>query len=108
MNVTLSRSAETCFLRAVEVQHGGPLSFALGVPHHFAAEHAGDGLRREVAMEVEVAAIQLLVPLAKAQGQVRRVVLGGGRFCGESSSRRKLSPPRLVQTYFTVRLTWAL
>src|ERR1700761_3938375 len=77
MNAGALQSAQTRLLRPIEVQHGGPLPFALGAPHYFAAEHAGDGLRRQVAMEIEVTAIQLLVSRTEAEGQVRRIVLGG-------------------------------
>ena len=53
------------------------MPLALGVPDYLAAEQAGDRLRREIAMEVEVASIEALVARAEAEGQMRRVVFGG-------------------------------
>src|SRR3984885_9702072 len=70
-------SAKARLLRPVEVQDGGPLPLALGVPDDLAAEQAGDRLRREIAMEVEVASIEALVARAEAERQMRRVVFGG-------------------------------
>lgn len=98
--LALSPSAKTCFLRAVEVQYCGPLPLALGMPYYFAAEHAGDGLRRQIAVEIEVAAIQLLISRTETEGQVRRIVLGReddpDRIAGERGSALDLRKGKVV------------
>src|SRR6202045_3322959 len=70
------RSVQRSRLRAIEMQHRGPLAVAFAFPCQVAAQQASDGLRRQIAVEVKELRVQGLVPRAETQSQMGRIVLG--------------------------------